>query len=161
MITDLNDYFEVNPNFDIFDPFGTKRLKQAAVDFDNYRYEKNRQIESYRKTLERQGKMLGSMVEENERLLNEKVLLEDELENYIQKVSELNKRTAIAEAAKLNSAKNLEEVTEENQSLKNRLQNSLADYEELSEIHEKLCEIIQKERPDILLDSIESKRSVN
>lgn len=161
MITDLNDYFEVNPNFDIFDPFGMKRLKQAASDFDNYRFEKNRQIESYRKTLDRQAKMLRSMVAENERLQNEKVTLEDQLENYIQKITELNKRTAIAEAAKLNSAKNLEEAIEENESMKIRLREALADYDELSEVHEKLCEIIQKERPDILIDSIESKRSVD
>ena len=161
MITDLNDYFEVNTNFDIFDPFGLKRLKQAASDFDNYRYEKNRQIESYRKTLERQGEMLRSMVDENERLQSEKAELEDKVENYIQKISELSKRTAIAEAAKLNSAKNLGEVADENESLKIRLRESLADYDELSEVHEKLCAIIQKERPDILLDSIEAKKSAS
>lgn len=161
MITDLIDYFEVNSSFNIFDPFGMKRLKQAASDFDNYRYEKNKQIESYRKTLEYQAKMLRMMASENEKLQNEKHSLEDRVESYVHKIAELNKRTAIAEAAKLNSAKNLEEITEENESLKTRLHGSIAEYEELSEVHEKLCEIIQKERPDILLDSVYSKRSVS
>lgn len=161
MITDVNDYFEVNSRFDIFDPFGIGRLREAEFKFDNYRFEKNRQIENYKKTVERQAQIIRTLTMELEKTKSSNMELIKKFDQVNEQNSEYVKHIAILESAKVNSTKALEQTIEQNILLKMQLQSSRTDYEELSEVHEKLCEIIQKERPDILLDSVYSNKSAS
>lgn len=159
MITEWGDYYEVDAGFDIFDLFGKARLKDAADKYDDLRFTKNKQINDQKRTIERQGKMLTdaySKIEELEKTIESK----DQIINDISEdLRNERSKNLFAESAKVSCVKAAENLSMQNTNLKYALNKSRLDYDELSKTHERLLDVIKKERPDISLDELERKVS--
>lgn len=157
MITEWGDYYEVDTGFDIFDLFGKARLKDAADKYDDLRFTKNKQINDQKRTIDRQAKMLRdayAKIKELEETIKGKDLVINDISEDLR--NERNKNL-FAESAKVSCVKAAENLSNQNTSLKYALNKTRLNYDELSKTHEKLLDVIKKERPDISLDEIERK----
>ena len=125
MITSSAENAKIKVGFDLFDPFGTQRLREAYDIFDQLRFEKNRELNMYRDTVKRQGEMLSDYANRNKKLTDELIRLKNDYDDL----------------------KNLDKLSSELKAVKQ-------DYRELSRQYDKIVGILREQCPNISVDDI-------
>lgn len=161
MITDLSDFFELDIGFNIFDLFGKHRMQEALDQYDTLRFVKNQKIAELDKTIRRQGQMLRDAYAKIEELKQENKNKDALIDEFSKTLEEERHKNLFAESSKATSMKAAEKLSMQNTELRVALNKSRLDYEDLAETHERLLDVIKRERPDILLDDVEKDRKAS
>lgn len=146
MITDVNDYFEINMGLDIFDLFRKRRLQEAVDKVDAVRFEKNQVIKKKEELINMQRNSIRVLAQDltEERAKNEE--LEKEVAMLKAALNKERKAVTMAESIKYNSTKAVEKLSTENTELRVKLNQALRDYHDLADTHDKLCDDIRSGR---------------
>lgn len=147
MDRDLDRRIRRYARFDITDFFGKSRIRKLMYEYDQLKWVYQKEVENDSEIINRQAEAVTAMVEKL-------TAAEKEIEYLRAYIRESDSAKCSMQKNRMESDKRASKLADENDELKTELAKLNAEHHELANLHEKLLELIKKERPDIDLDSI-------
>lgn len=147
MDQDLDRRIRRHTRFDITDIFGKGRIRKLMYEYDNLKW-------TYQKEVEHDSEIINGQAAAVTAVVEKLTAAEKEIEYLKAYIRESDSAKQNMQKNRMDAERRVSKLADENDELKTELAKLNAEHHDLINLHEKLLELIKKERPDIDLDSI-------